>query len=100
MSTLEGQSALQPLHSRHRSRASCSSGLVKASLGKSPLMAERSRLARPRVECFSSSVTIYEGHIVPDRRLRHSPLPLHISMARSKPPSFSKEKCVLTGMEV
>ena len=41
-------------------------------------------LARPRVECASSRVTMYDGHIVPSRFLRHSPTPLHISTARAE----------------
>src|SRR3989442_11485741 len=41
----------------------------------------RSALARPRVECSSSFVAMYDGHIVPSSFLRHSPTPLHISTA-------------------
>ena len=44
------------------------------------------RFARPRVTSFSSRVTMYDGHIVPSSFFRQAPTPLHISMARPKPP--------------
>ena len=59
-----------------------------------PLSASRNTLARPRVECDSSRVAMYEGHIVPSRVLRHAPTPLHVSTARPRPPSAPKSKYV------
>jgi hypothetical protein len=49
-------------------------------------MASRSTFARPRVECLSSCVAMYDGHIVPDSFLRHAPSPLHMSTAPAMPP--------------
>ena len=49
-------------------------------------MVSRRTLARPRVECCSSRVAMYDGHIVPSSVLRHAPRPLHISMAPATPP--------------
>ena len=51
-----------------------------------PAIASRSTFARPRVECFSSRVAMYDGHIVPSSVLRQAPRPLHISTARPMPP--------------
>ena len=56
--------------------------------GKVPLTTDLRALALARVECSSSLVTIYEGHIVPLETLRHAPCPLHISIAFINPPSF------------
>src|ERR1700712_2773158 len=50
-----------------------------------PESARRRVLARPRVRCCSSSVTRYDGHIVPASNLRQWPLLLHISTALEKP---------------
>jgi hypothetical protein len=61
-----------------------------------PFIASRSVLARPRVECASSRVTMYDGHIVPSRFLRQRPTPLHISTARPKP-SCSEKSNVVAG---
>ena len=73
MSTLDGHSALHPLHSRHRSITPIIRSLVSASCGSAPDIAPRNAFARPRVECSSSRVTMYDGHIVPPRTLRHAP---------------------------
>src|SRR5215831_17942804 len=64
---------LHPLHSRQRSRVSYRSLPVKSSAGSFPERISRIRLARPRVECLSSSVTMYEGHIVPSFFFRQTP---------------------------
>ena len=58
MSTFDGHSALQPLHSRQRSMTSYRRLLVKEPGGNAPDMAPLSALARPRVECSSSRVTM------------------------------------------
>src|SRR3990172_12840015 len=94
MSTFDGHSALQALHSRQRSITSWSRLPVNSSLGTLPESTERSALARPRVECSSSSVPIKEGHMVPSSFLRHSPMPLHISTALTKPPCSVKSSVV------
>src|SRR6266852_4626571 len=99
MSTLDGHSALQPLHSRQRSITSKRRRPVKSAAGTRPESTARRALARPRVECSSSLVAMYEGHIVPSSFLRHSPTPLHISTAAAKPPCFEKSSRV-TGSHV
>ena len=58
ISTLLGHSALQPLHERHRSITSKSLLLVRASWPSWPVIARRSALALPLVECSSSSVAL------------------------------------------
>ncbi len=57
MSTLTGQSLLQPLQARHRSSASCTSVLRQPSVMVSPRAISNSSRIRPRVECSSSRVT-------------------------------------------
>src|SRR5512134_2778519 len=94
MSTLDGHSALHALHSRQRSMTSCKRLPVNSDLGTSPAITLRKALARPRVECSSSRVPMYDGHMVPSSFLRHSPMPLHISTARAKPPCSLKSKVV------
>ena len=37
---------------------------------------------------------MYDGHMVPSSFLRHSPMPLHISTARAKPPCAAKSRVV------
>ena len=86
MSTLTGHSLLHARHSRQRSRASCRPGSSSPCGPSWPVIARRSTLARPRVECASSRVAMYEGHIVPSPVLRQAPTPLHASTARPKPP--------------
>src|SRR5262252_9908262 len=95
MSTLDGHSALHPLHSRQRSITSCSRLPAKSAAGSFPESTARSALARPRVECSSSLVAMYDGHIVPSSFLRHSPTPLHISTAAANPPCSEKSSRVL-----
>src|ERR1043166_2809185 len=99
MSTLDGHSALQPLHSRHRSITSWSRLPVNSSAASRPFSTLRGALARPRGECSSSRVAMYEGHIVPSRVLRHTPTPLHISIDAAKPPCEEKSSSV-TGSQV
>src|SRR2546428_11147063 len=94
MSTLAGHSALQPLHSRHRSITSKSRRPVNSLGGSRPDSTARRALARPRVECSSSFVAMYDGHIVPSSVLRHTPTPLHISTAAAKPPCPEKSSSV------
>src|SRR5262249_30584959 len=94
MSTLAGHSALQALHSRQRSMTSYSLRPVKSEVGTRPESTARSALARPRVECSSSFVAMYEGHIVPSVVLRQTPAPLHISTDAAKPPCFEKSSNV------
>ena len=87
MSTLDGHSALQALHSRQRSITSYKPFAGELLLwAPAPRSRFASALARPRVECSSSRVPMYDGHMVPSSFLRHSPMPLHISTARAKPP--------------
>src|SRR5579871_3312669 len=57
-STFTGQSPLHPLHDKHKSSASLTSSLLHASGKISPRVISQSKCARPRVECFSSRVTI------------------------------------------
>src|SRR5258705_12583654 len=95
MSTLDGPSALQPLHSRQRSIPSWRRLPVNSLAGSRPESTLRSALARPRVECSSSLVAMYDGHIVPSSFLRHSPTPLHISTAAAYPPCCEKSRSVI-----
>ena len=46
-----------------------------------------SALARPRVECSSSRVAMYDGHIAPVVLLRHSPMFMQRSAAPRMPPT-------------
>src|SRR5215831_5971002 len=94
MSTLDGHSALHPLHSRQRSITSCSRLPAKSAAGTLPESTARSALARPRVECSSSRVAMYEGHIVPSSFFRQTPTPLHISTAAANPPCDEKSSRV------
>src|SRR3970040_873192 len=94
MSTFDGHSALQALHSRQRSITSYKRFPVNSSCGALPEIAFLSALARPRVECSSSSVDMYAGHMVPSSFFRLSPMPLHISTERAKPPCPAKSKVV------
>jgi hypothetical protein len=66
--------------------------IAEAGFAERPAIVERSMLARPRVECCSSRVAMYDGHIVPSSVLRHAPRPLHISTAPAKPPTLEVEK--------
>src|SRR5690348_30842 len=100
MSTLTGQSPLQPLHERHRSSASFTLSSRQRFLTTSPFSISHSKCARPRVVCFSSCVTMKLGHIVwfsgsSDFSRRHLPTPTHRSVAWEKlPPSCGYLKCV------
>src|SRR5258705_11837350 len=95
MSTFDGHSALQPLHSRQRSITSYRRRPVNSLAGTLPESTARSALARPRVECSSSRVAMYDGHMVPSSFFRHTPTPLHISTAAAKPPWAEKSSRVL-----
>jgi hypothetical protein len=68
---------------------------VNSDWGTFPDNTARRALARPRVECSSSLVTMYEGHMVPSSVLRHTPTPLHISMAAANPPCAEKSSKVV-----
>ena len=89
---------MHALHSRHRSSVSYMALLVNAACGTRPASTARRALARPRVECVSSRVAMYDGHIVPSLSLRQAPLPLHMSMAVAKPPSRVKSRLVLNSI--
>src|SRR5205807_9885729 len=91
-------SVLHALHSRHRSSTSYRPSLVNSACGRRPEITARRALARPRVECFSSRVAMYDGHMVAPVSLRHSPLPLHISMSVAIPPSRLQSRLVLISM--
>ena len=67
---------------------------VNSDGGSVPESTARSASARPRVECSSSFVAMYEGHIVPSSVLRHTPTPLHSSTAAAKPPWPEKSRSV------
>src|SRR5438445_11701621 len=67
---------------------------VNSDGGSRPESTARSALARPRVECSSSFVAMYDGHIVPSSVLRHAPTPLHISIDAAKPPCSEKSSKV------
>jgi len=67
---------------------------VNSFAGRRPESTARSALARPRVECSSSFVAMYDGHIVPSSVLRHAPTPLHISIDAAKPPCSEKSSKV------
>lgn len=93
MSTPTGQSDLQPLQARHRSRASWTAPERKPSVtveSGCPCSISNSSRARPRVECSSARVTWYDGHITPPWGLlrRQAPTPTQRSTAEVKlPPS-------------
>ncbi|CNF10494.1 Uncharacterised protein [Mycobacterium tuberculosis] len=57
MSTLTGQSFVQPLQARQRSSDSATSLDCQPSVMTSPRSISNSSRARPRVVCFSSRVT-------------------------------------------
>ena len=86
MSTLTGQSFLQPLHDRHRSRALRTSSLFHRSISPLPLIISKRIRARPRVVCSSSRVAMKLGHMVPPARCRHFPTPTHRLAAWAKLP--------------
>ncbi len=93
MSTPTGQSLRQPLQPRHRSSASATSAERQPSRRISPASISCSSRARPRVECCSSFVTRYDGHITPGppgppaSSDRHFATPTHRATSRAKPPS-------------
>src|SRR5579872_215708 len=93
MSTPVGHSRRQPLQLTHRSSTSYMRYDVTASRPSCPVNAWRKTLARPRVTCSSSCVTIYDGHITSEF-LRHAPLLLHISTAPEKPPHSDQSRTV------
>ncbi len=104
MSTPTGQSALHPLHDRHRSRASRTSVERQPSVITSPWVISYSRRARPRVESFSSRVTPVAGaHDVAAvvGVERHLPTPTQRRVALAKSPSSAwKGKTVARGSGV
>src|SRR5512145_3536637 len=106
MSTPEGHSALQPLQARQRSSAAAVASTLSLSKEDRPWTMEgplsavhgprinaRNKFALPRVECISSRVAWYEGHITPVSFL-HTPCPLHCSIAMSIPSLRAKERFV------
>ena len=58
MSTSDGHSDLQDLHSRHKSRTSIKSSDVKLLVESPPLIAALNAFALPLVVCFSSRVAM------------------------------------------
>ena len=72
---------------------------MKSVPGTRPDSTARRALARPRVECSSSRVAMYEGHMVPSSVFRQTPTPLHISTAAANPPWAEKSSSV-AGAEV
>ena len=89
MSIPVGQSDRQPLHDRHRSSASCTSGERQPPVTVVPLTISCNTRARPRVESFSSRVARYDGHITPPvaaLSARHLPTPVQRCTAWVKSP--------------
>ena len=68
ISTPEGHSALHALQATQSSMTPYKSGPVSSDAGSWPDRTARKALARPRVLCFSSRVTMKLGHIVPVSR--------------------------------
>src|SRR5579863_375879 len=100
MSTCVGQSVAQPLHERQRSSASKTSLFLHDSMVVSPWKSSTKSLARPLVECISSCVTRYDGHMTPLVSLRHFPTPTQRSSALwSEPPSCSNGNAVATNSD-
>src|SRR5947207_15602713 len=96
MSTETGQSFVQPLQERQRSSASLASSERKPP-NSSPFSISQSVLARPRVVCFSSRVTMKLGHMTPPSVRRHLPIPTQRVVAcANEPLSCLYEKCVFT----
>src|SRR5690349_10239744 len=95
MSIEDGHSALHALHDRHKSSASATASSVNEP-SVPPASASNRIRARPRVECISSRVAMYDGHIVPASVLRHLPMPTHLSAAPARPPSAPRSKWVST----
>ena len=85
MSTFTGQSFEQPLHDRHRSRASSTSLDRHPSVMTSPSSISNSSRVRPRVVCISSRVTMNDGHMTSTPSgLRHFPTPTQRIVACAK----------------
>ena len=97
MSTPAGHSRRQALQPMHRSNTSFIPGERMASGPSWPVSASRRAFARPRVTCFSSPVTRYDGHIVPGSAFRQAPLLLHISAAPASPPQRLQSRVVSKG---
>ena len=90
MSVPVGQSLVQPLHDRHRSSASCTSGDRQPPLTSRPSIISCSTRARPRVESFSLRVAWNDGHMTPLEpwlSARHLPTPVQRCTALPKSPS-------------
>src|ERR1041385_2927699 len=97
MSTLNGQSSVQPLQERQRSSASSTSSSCHR-VSSSPFSISQSRCARPRVECISSRVAMKLGHITPPSGsvFRQLPIPTQRTVAcANEPPSSGYEKKVV-----
>src|ERR1035437_2413279 len=101
MSTCVGQSTAHPLHDRQRSSASKTSSFLHDSGVVSPWNSSPNSLARPLVECFSSWVTRYDGHITAIVSLRQRPTPTQRSAACCRePPSCANEKPVGSSVDL
>lgn len=77
------------MQDRHRSRAFLTALDRQPSRMEEPpcpCIISNSKRDRPRVECSSSRVTMYEGHITPPVLVRHLPMPMHREAAVVKSP--------------
>ena len=72
----------------------CSRSLPRAACGSGVDSAYSRAFARPRVECSSSRVAMYDGHMTPVDSLRHSPMFMQRSAAPRIPPGASKRSRV------
>ena len=87
MSTLTGQSFVQPLHERQRSSASITSSDCQPSVMTSPSSISNRSRVRPRVECISSRVAMKDGHMTSTPPgVRHLPTPTQRTVACAKSP--------------
>ena len=93
ISTEAGHSLLHALHDRHNMSDSYSASSANPFGSRSPLNASWSSRARPRVECISSRVAMYDGHITPASVLRVAWNAARISVIAPNP-STSRPKTI------
>ena len=96
MSTMTGQSFVQPLHARQRSSALDAPRPNSSRRARRHSASRRAVRARPRVVCFSSRVTMKLGHMMPPSvrgncRRRRSAVVACANDCRGRPGSV---KCV------
>src|SRR5262245_22497971 len=94
MSTLVGHSALHALHSRQRQSTSFTAGSVSPAQHSWPLSARRNALALPRLLCFSSRLSSYDGPITARRVLRRAPTRAHRAAASDRAPARERANVV------